>query len=149
MPLIALDIAPSVIQNIQAPPGWIVLDPRDPGRTNINHPFYQNDMEDGHPFPAPFNPSVTPPVLVRALNGAAALLQTNPAMTIVVFSTPTAQVGPIECWSGGPNPQMLLGPIPPGGGGVPAVTDAGAAVLACVIVLAAVVILWKRGGQGA
>lgn len=112
VPLIMLDIEPQLIMQIQAPPGWAVLNPADPNRTNLNHPYYQGYLEDGRPGPAPYDADASPPLAIRAIGNNPGMTAQNPNFGFMVM-TQGANLGTIAVWAGG-QVQFLPGPVPPG-----------------------------------
>lgn len=111
VPLITLDIPAHLIVQVNAPPGWVVLNPADPNRTNRNHPFYQNFLEDGRPSPAPYDAAATPALALRAVGLNPGLTTSNPTFGFVVI-TQGAELGTIPVWAGG-QVQALPGPVAP------------------------------------
>lgn len=141
VPLIALDIRPEVIAQVLTPPGWVVLNPADPAHHNSNHPFYQNYMEDGHSFPAPWDGSVTPALTLRAADPAAALSVNNPVVGFMVIAQ-NAVPGQVDAWAGD-DVQSLLGPVP-AGPAIPASTPAWQVITALTLIAAGGLVLWRR-----
>lgn len=141
VPMIALDIRPEVISQVLTPPGWVVLNPADPAHHNSSHPFYQGYMEDGHPFPAPWDGSVTPALTLRAADPAAALSPSNPVLGFMVIAQ-NAAPGQIDAWAGD-DVQALLGPVP-AGPAIPASTPAWQVVTALTLIACGGLILWRR-----
>jgi len=106
--LITMDVAPEFIVQVTPPPGWIHLDPSDPLRTDMDHPYYQGYMEDGATSHPPWDPDLTPPLAFRALSEASTLSVTNPVIQIGL-STTGAVRGPLRVWAGG-EVQTIVGP---------------------------------------
>lgn len=140
--LITLGIDPSIIVDVICPPGWLCLNPADPGRLDRNSAYYIGYNEDGHPIPPPWTPLPTPPVALRAAAPGAPLTTVNPTLFVTVVVRRHIR-GQIDTWAGG-NIQRLPGPLPASTPAIPALSLAGLVAFLLALAVFALLLLRRR-----
>ncbi|HNQ23639.1 MAG TPA: hypothetical protein PKK06_11150 [Phycisphaerae bacterium] len=143
--LITMEVPGEVISQIIPPPGWIALNPGDPGRLSLSYPFYQGYCEDGAPGRPPWDANYRVPLAFRALSAAASLSMGHPSVHVTLF-TVGAQRGPMRAWAGGPE-QVLEGPVAPSPS-VPALGLIGWVAMGGALVGSGAVVCRRLGAEG-
>ncbi|HEX4953910.1 MAG TPA: hypothetical protein VF017_11020 [Thermoanaerobaculia bacterium] len=142
--LVTLEVDPRVLVEVECPAGWLCLTPVDLDRTSLDHAFYQDHMEDGHPVPRPYSPGVRLPIALRAQAPGSALTAENPNLefSIVVRDH---RAGVVSTWAGGDACHEVQGPVTePTAPTVPAASTLGLVVLGAVLGLSAVLLLRRE-----